>query len=126
MRLLTTLRRRPGQRRRISIGHPGDLCPGTASKNYLEGCGQTQHYLLLESFNRRRLVGGRFRCCGWSANEESAYRLYRQLIDKRFIVRQDSMDLGAAGDIRAGEILWCQGSWQLFKGIGRPYKSVFS
>lgn len=92
----------------------------------VEDCGSTQHYLLLDEFYRTAiLLGGRFPLW-WlvPASEEKHYPGYiRQLLDKRFIREQDSLDLGHLAQIPPGEYVGA-GLWQLFKGIESPYKSV--
>ena len=92
----------------------------------IEDCGSTQHYLLLDEFYRTAiLLGGRFPLW-WlvPAYEEKHYVSFtRQLIDKRFIREQNSLDLGHMARIPAGEYVGA-GLWQLFKGIESPYKSV--
>ncbi|WP_304639233.1 class I adenylate cyclase [Pseudomonas sp.] len=92
----------------------------------IEDCGSTQHYLLLDEFYRTAiLLGGRFPLWWLVPDyEEASYPDYiRQLVDKRFIRPQQSIDLGHLARIPAGEYVGA-GLWQLFKGIDSPYKSV--
>ena len=91
-----------------------------------EDCGSTQHYLLLDEFYRTAiLLGGRYPLWWLVPDyEESRYPTFTaQLIDKRFIRQQESLDLGHLAHIPAGEYVGA-GLWQLFKGIDSPYKSV--
>ncbi len=106
--------------------------PATFSLGYrdnalsIEDCGSTQHYLLLDEFYRTAiLLGGRYPLWWLVPDyEEKHYVDYtRQLIDKRFIRAQESLDLGHMARIPAGEYVGA-GLWQLFKGIESPYKSV--
>ncbi|AQZ94054.1 class I adenylate cyclase [Halopseudomonas phragmitis] len=91
-----------------------------------EDCGSTQHYLLLDEFYRTAiLLGGRYPLW-WlvPVYEEGSYRQYTsELISKRFIRAEESLDLGHMARIPAGEYVGA-GLWQLFKGIESPYKSV--
>lgn len=92
----------------------------------IEDCGSTQHYLLLDEFYRTAvLLGGRFPLWWLVPDyEEARYPDYtRQLVEKRFIRPQQSIDLGHLARIPAGEYVGA-GLWQLFKGIDSPYKSV--
>lgn len=126
-RLLTTWAATQGSEAHFHLVNPATFALGDRSNELsIEDCGSTQHYLLLDEFYRTAiLLGGRFPLW-WlvPANEESAYPGYiRQLIDKRFIREQDSLDLGHMAHIPAGEYVGA-GLWQLFKGIESPYKSV--
>ncbi|RML87323.1 Adenylate cyclase, class I, partial [Pseudomonas syringae pv. maculicola] len=91
-----------------------------------DDCGTTQHYLLLDEFYRTAIwLAGRTPMW-WMVPvyEEQNYEDYTYtLLSKRFIRASEVLDLGPMSHIPATEFIGA-GLWQLFKGIGSPYKSV--
>ena len=91
-----------------------------------EDCGSSQHYLLLDEFYRTAiLLAGRYPLW-WMVpvEEEGNYPAWSgELLQKRFLRANDTLDLGHLAVIPPGEYVGA-GLWQLFKGIDSPYKSV--
>lgn len=91
-----------------------------------DNCGSSQHYLLLDEFYRTAVwLGGRV-LLWWlvPAYEEHRYEAYvAALLDKRFVQPDEVLDLGHLHRIPPQEFLGA-GLWQLYKGIGSPYKSL--
>jgi len=91
-----------------------------------DDCGTTQHYLLLDEFYRTAIwLAGRTPMW-WlvPVYEEQGYEAYTHtLLSKRFIRADEVIDLGPMSEIPPAEFV-SAGLWQLFKGIGSPYKSV--
>lgn len=91
-----------------------------------EDCGSTQHYLLLDEFYRTSLLIAGRAPLWWfiPAEHESEYdTLAKDLLHKRFIPKDEVVDLGGISDFPPGEFFGA-GLWQLYKGIDSPYKSV--
>ncbi|MBA6419837.1 class I adenylate cyclase [Pseudomonas sp. 5Ae-yellow] len=116
-----------GSEAHFHLINPTEFSSG-ARNNELAGedCGSTQHYLLLDEFYRTAIMlGGRYPLW-WlvPAYEEHQYDSYaEQLLSKRFVRGQDSLDFGHVAGVPAGEFVGA-GLWQLYKGIDSPYKSV--
>ncbi len=103
---------------RFSHGETGNLST--------ENCGSAQHYLLLDEFYRTGvLLAGRYPIW-WlvpparSAMHDEHAEILRS---KRFIPKDDTIDLGGITLIPPGEFVGA-GLWQIYKGIDSPYKSV--
>ncbi|HHH38753.1 MAG TPA: adenylate cyclase, partial [Sedimenticola sp.] len=91
-----------------------------------ENSGTTQHRLLLEEFYRTGvLLAGRYPLW-WLVPPEAEHR-YREyaamLLHKRFVNPLDCIDFGGLEQLPADEFFGAA-HWQLFKGIGSPYKSI--
>ena len=91
-----------------------------------ESSGSTQPRLLLEEFYRTGvLLAGRYPLW-WLVppEEESNYTAYAaMLLRKRFVDRLDCIDFGGLEELPADEFFGAA-HWQLFKGIGSPYKTI--
>lgn len=91
-----------------------------------EDCGSAQHYLLLDEFYRTAILLAGRHPRWWLVPDyaEHNYPHYAgELLRKRFIRADDSLELGHLALIPPGEYVGA-GLWQLFKGIDSPYKSV--
>jgi adenylate cyclase class 1 len=91
-----------------------------------ESSGNTQHLLLLEEFYRSGLLLAGRPPLWWLVPPEHLhdYRAWcDELIDKRFIRRDEWLDFGGLARIAPGEF-FSAAHWQLFKGIQAPYKSL--
>lgn len=91
-----------------------------------EDCGSTQHYLLLDEFYRTSLLIAGRPPLWWfipAEQEEDYDTLAKELLHKRFLPKDEVVDLGGISDFPAGEFFGA-GLWQLYKGIDSPYKSV--
>lgn len=91
-----------------------------------DDCGTTQHYLLLDEFYRTGIwLAGRTPLWWYVPDyEEHRYAEYcAALLDKRFIPREQVVDLGHLAHIPASEFSGA-GMWQIYKGIAEPYKSL--
>jgi adenylate cyclase class 1 len=91
-----------------------------------ESSGTAQHHLLLEEFYRTGLlIAGQYPIW-WLVppEKEKEYDEYvNDLIKKRFISSNESIDFGGLGQIPAEEFFGAA-LWQVYKGIDSPYKSV--
>jgi adenylate cyclase class 1 len=91
-----------------------------------ESSGSTQHILLLEEFYRTAIhIAGRYPLW-WivPAEEEANYEAFCQhQISRGIISRDEFIDFGGLQRIPPDEFFGTA-HWQLFKGIGSPYKSV--
>jgi len=91
-----------------------------------ESSGSTQPRLLLEEFYRTGvLLAGRYPLW-WLVppEEESNYTVYAaMLLRKRFVDPLDCIDFGGLEELPAAEFFGAA-HWQLFKGIGSPYKTI--
>ncbi len=91
-----------------------------------ESCGSAQHFLLLDEFYRTGIHLGGCYPVWWliPADDEARYEsCVRQLVDCRFIRRDEYIDFGPVARIPEGEFLGA-GVWQLYKGIDAPWKSI--
>lgn len=91
-----------------------------------ESSGSAQRLLLLDEFYRTALyIGGRLPVWWFSpADSEQGYDAYtKELIDKRFLRPNTTLDFGGVSHIPDGEFIGA-GIWQLYKAIESPYKSV--
>ncbi|GGE66754.1 adenylate cyclase [Streptosporangium jomthongense] len=91
-----------------------------------ENCGSAQHYLLLDEFYRTGIHLGGCYPLWWliPSEQEECYReCVNRLVDYRFIRSDEYIDFGAVPAIPASEFLGA-GVWQLYKGIGAPWKSL--
>ncbi len=103
---------------RFSHGETGNLST--------ENCGSAQHYLLLDEFYRTAvLLAGRYPIWWLVPPPRDAEHAEHAatLRDKRFIPRDETIDLGGVALIPPGEFVGA-GLWQIYKGIDSPYKSV--
>lgn len=91
-----------------------------------ESSGSTQHQLLLEEFYRTALyVAGRYPIW-WLVPPESEddYTAFvNNLLDRRFVDRNDIIDFGGLENVPAEEFLGAS-FWHLYKAIDSPYKSL--
>ena len=91
-----------------------------------DSSGSAQHHLLLEEFYRTELLlAGRYPVW-WLVppDKEMQYdEVVNDLLYKRFIRNNESVDLGGIGTIPAEEFFGAA-LWQLSKGIESPYKSI--
>ena len=91
-----------------------------------ESSGSTQHQLLLEEFYRTALyVAGRYPVW-WLVPPESEddYSAFvKNLLDRRFVDRNDVIDFGGLENVPAEEFLGAS-FWHLYKAIDSPYKSL--
>jgi adenylate cyclase class 1 len=91
-----------------------------------ENCGSAQHYLLLDEFYRTGIyLGGRY-LLWWLIPPEDEDRYAdraRQLIECRFVRRDEYIDFGPVPSIPREEFLGA-GVWQLYKGIDAPWKTI--
>ncbi|PCI69917.1 MAG: adenylate cyclase [Piscirickettsiaceae bacterium] len=91
-----------------------------------ESSGSTQHQLLLEEFYRTALyVAGRYPIW-WLVPPESEddYTAFvKNLLDRRFVDRNDVIDFGGLENVPAEEFLGAS-FWHLYKAIDSPYKSL--
>eukprot|EP00163_Fabomonas_tropica_P026851 TRINITY_DN5062_c0_g16_i1.p1 TRINITY_DN5062_c0_g16~~TRINITY_DN5062_c0_g16_i1.p1 ORF type:complete len:839 (-),score=46.55 TRINITY_DN5062_c0_g16_i1:503-3019(-) len=91
-----------------------------------ENCGSVQHFLLLDEFYRTSIhLAGQYPLW-WliPAEDEARYdERMRQLVECRFIRREEYIDFGAVPAIPEAEFLGA-GVWQLYKGIDAPWKSI--
>ena len=91
-----------------------------------ESSGSTQHQLLLEEFYRTALyVAGRYPVW-WLVPPESEddYTAFvKNLLDRRFVDRNDVIDFGGLENVPAEEFLGAS-FWHLYKAIDSPYKSL--
>ncbi len=103
---------------RFSHGETGNLST--------ENCGSAQHFLLLDEFYRTAvLLAGRYPIW-WlvpPARDSEHSEHAAILRDKRFIPKDETIDLGGISLIPPGEFVGA-GLWQIYKGIDSPYKSV--
>ncbi len=91
-----------------------------------EDCGATQHQLLLDEFYRSSLLLAGLYPLWWivPVKEEANYEDFtRMLLGRRHVMARTVLDLGAVLPVPLQEFVGA-GSWQLFKGIDSPYKSV--
>lgn len=91
-----------------------------------ESSGSAQRLLLLDEFYRTAIfVAGRLPLWWFcpSAIEEDYHAHCKQLLDKRFLRPETTLDFGSTQEIPAGEFIGA-GIWQLYKAIDSPYKSV--
>ncbi len=91
-----------------------------------EASGSAQHFLLLDEFYRTALwLGGKVPLWWFvPASQEDNYADYsEQLLSKRFIKTRDVIDFGGVPLIPTNEFIGA-GSWQLYKAIESPHKSV--
>lgn len=91
-----------------------------------DDCGTTQHYLLLDEFYRTSLwLAGRTPLWWYVPDyEEHRYDSYcATLLGKRFVRPEEVVDLGHLAHIPGSEFVGA-GMWQIYKGIGEPYKSL--
>lgn len=91
-----------------------------------DDCGTTQHYLLLDEFYRTSVwLAGRTPLWWYVPDyEEHRYGEYcATLLEKRFVRREEVVDLGHLAQIPAREFAGA-GMWQIYKGIAEPYKSL--
>ncbi len=91
-----------------------------------ESSGSAQHYLLLDEFYRSSLhLAGRYPIW-WlvPTEEEHDYENYcSSLMASQQVDEEDVIDFGGVGNIPANEFFGAA-VWQLYKGIGSPFKSV--
>lgn len=91
-----------------------------------DSSGSAQHHLLLEEFYRTGLLlAGRYPVW-WLVPPEMELQydeVVNDLLHKRFIRNNESVDLGGIGIIPAEEFFGAS-LWQLSKGIESPYKSI--
>lgn len=91
-----------------------------------EGCGSTQHFLLLDEFYRTAiLVAGR-KPAWWLVPlaQQHVYELFLNNIFKRRMVEPDHyLDFGPVNEFPVTEFLGA-GMWQLYKAIDSPHKSA--
>ena len=91
-----------------------------------ESSGSAQYHFLLDEFYRTGLLlAGRFPIW-WlvPAEEEGAYDAYVQrILDQEIFYPNEVIDFGGLGHIPAAEFYGAS-VWQVYKGIGSPYKSV--
>ncbi|GAB6043837.1 class I adenylate cyclase [Endothiovibrio diazotrophicus] len=91
-----------------------------------ESSGTAQYHFLLDEFYRTGLLlGGRFPVW-WLVppEEEGEYDVYVQrLYDEEIFHPNEVIDFGGLGHIPASEFYGAS-VWQVYKGIGSPYKSV--
>lgn len=91
-----------------------------------EGCGSTQHFLLLDEFYRTAiLVAGR-KPAWWLVPlaQQHVYELFLNNIFKRRMVESDHyLDFGPVNEFPVTEFLGA-GMWQLYKAIDSPHKSA--
>lgn len=112
----------------LFLVEPEQFALGQADHGQLanDGCGSTQHYLLLDEFYRTALwLAGRTPVWWYvPVAEEHRYSEYcATLLEKRFVDSDDVIDLGCLAQIPAEEFI-SAGMWQLYKGIESPYKSL--
>lgn len=91
-----------------------------------ESSGSAQPHLLLEEFYRTGvLLAGRYPAWWLIPPEEEAnYSSYLEMLfHKRFVNPLDCIDFGGLDSLPAGEFLGAA-HWQLYKGIGSPYKTI--
>lgn len=91
-----------------------------------DSSGRAQHHLLLDEFYRSAIyLAGRMPLWWFVPCEQDAhYDDYRaQLLGKRFLRSTEVIDLGGLPGISREEFV-SAGIWQLYKGIGAPYKSI--
>lgn len=91
-----------------------------------ESSGSAQRVLLLDEFYRTALyLAGRLPVWWFvPATQENDYELLsHELLDKRFLRPETTLDFGAMSCIPQGEFIGA-GIWQLYKAINSPYKSV--
>ena len=91
-----------------------------------ESSGSAQRILLLDEFYRTALhIAGRLPLWWFVASDkESDYDSTRhELLDKRFLRPETTLDFGSLSHIPDGEFVGA-GIWQLYKAIESPYKSV--
>jgi len=91
-----------------------------------ENCGSAQHFLLLDEFYRTGIHLGGCYPVWWliPADDEARYEsCVRQLMENRFIRRDEYIDFGPVTHIPEDEFLGA-GVWQLYKGIDAPWKSI--
>lgn len=91
-----------------------------------ESSGSAQHYLLLDEFYRTAIHLGGGVPLWWLIPPEQEAR-YRELADRltgqRFVKAGEYLDFGPVAAIPREEFLGA-GIWQLYKGIGSPWKSL--
>jgi adenylate cyclase class 1 len=91
-----------------------------------ESSGSAQHHFLLDEFYRTSLLlVGRFPLW-WLVpeEEEGNYDAYaRRLLDERVVEPYEVLDFGGLGQVPVEEFYGAS-VWQVYKGIGSPYKSV--
>ena len=91
-----------------------------------ESSGSTQPLMLLEEFYRTGLLlAGRYPLW-WLVppEEEKNYAQYTEmLIHKRFVNPHDCIDFGGLDELQAEEFFGAA-HWQLYKGVGSPYKAI--
>ncbi len=91
-----------------------------------EDCGATQHQLLLDEFYRSSLLLAGLYPLWWivPVEEETRYQDFTQmLLGRRHVMARTVLDLGAVLPVPLQEFVGA-GSWQLFKGIDSPFKSI--
>ena len=91
-----------------------------------ENCGSAQHFLLLDEFYRTGIHLGGCYPVWWliPVDDEARYEsCVRQLMENRFIRRDEYIDFGPVTHIPEEEFLGA-GVWQLYKGIDAPWKSI--
>lgn len=91
-----------------------------------ESSGSTQPLMLLEEFYRTGLLlAGRYPLW-WLVppEEEKNYTQYTEmLIRKRFVNPHDCINFGGLDELQAEEFFGAA-HWQLYKGVGSPYKAI--
>lgn len=99
---------------------------GDNGKLSSDDCGSSQHILLLDEFYRTALLLAGKLPIWWLVPIDSTERYSntaQQLIEKRYIADDTTLDFGDVKHIPLGEFIGA-GIWQLYKGISQPYKSV--
>ncbi len=108
------------------IMDPEEFREGKHDSLSSESSGSAQHYLLLDEFYRSSLLlAGRYPAW-WLVppEEECNYEEYiASLLSKRLVDERDVVDFGGLANIPADEFFGAA-VWQLYKGIGSPFKSV--
>lgn len=91
-----------------------------------ESSGDTQHHLLLEEFYRSGLLIAGKPPLWWLAppSQVDDYTAWsKRLLSQRFVRPQDWLEFGGLSEIGVREF-FSAAHWQLYKGIGLPYKSL--
>jgi len=108
------------------IMNADDFREGTNVQISNESSGDTQHHLLLEEFYRTALRLAGKPPLWWIVPPEHSqnYTAYcAQLIEKHLIDELDWLDFGGLETVTLSEF-FTAAHWQLFKGIGSPFKSL--
>lgn len=91
-----------------------------------ESSGSAQHYLLLDEFYRSSLLIAGKIPVWWLVppdNEQNYDDYIHDLIKRKKLGENDTLDFGAVADIPASEFFGAA-VWQLYKSIHSPYKSL--